>query len=164
MNITLYIDPRGPITVRDDDGITSMYAPGEWVGGEWVDTVIADLPKCARKAARELWKPDVVSEWRDLTQMPEPSTADIVEEYRQAVQGHVDAIAKTRRYDNGYALASYTASTNPVWAAEAQAFVAWRDAVWAHAYTELDKVTSGQREQPGVAEFIGELPVITWPG
>lgn len=28
---------------------------------------------------------------------------------------------------------------------------------------EMDKVLDGQRGQPGIAEFIGELPAIEWP-
>lgn len=83
--------------------------------------------------------------------------------YRLAIQHHVDEAARSRRYDSGNSLASYVTSTNEAWAAEAQAFVAWRDAVWQHAYAELDKVVAGEREQPGVDDFIGELPVIEWP-
>lgn len=71
--------------------------------------------------------------------------------------------ATARRYDGGVSLASYVASGNPAWAAEAQAFVAWRDAVWAYAYAELDKVQAGQREQPGVEAFLADLPQIEWP-
>lgn len=41
-------------------------------------------------------------------------------------------------------------------------FVAWRDAVWLYAYVERDRVMAGEREQPTVEEFIGELPVIEW--
>lgn len=85
-----------------------------------------------------------------------------VETFRSAIQHHVDAQAQSRRYDSGNSLASYVASTNEAWAAEAQIFVAWRDAVWLYAYAELDKVMAGEREQPSVDEFIGELPVIEW--
>lgn len=83
--------------------------------------------------------------------------------FQTAIQTHVDAAAVSRRYNDGNALAGYVASTNPDWAVEAQAFVAWRDQVWIYSYAELDKVMAGQREQPTEAEFIGELPVIEWP-
>ncbi|MCG8271571.1 hypothetical protein MIC97_08655 [Aquamicrobium sp. NLF2-7] len=89
--------------------------------------------------------------------------AELVEQFRVEIKCHVDAVAISRRYDSAVSLASYVASNNPAWAAEAQAFVAWRDAVWAYAYTEMDKVLDGQRGQPGIAEFIGELPAIEWP-
>lgn len=91
---------------------------------------------------------------------PPPPTID---DYRRAIQAHVDATARDRQYDSGVSCASYVNSTNPTWAAEASAFVQWRDAVWAYAFTELDKVQQGQRPQPTVAEIIGELPAIAWP-
>ena len=91
---------------------------------------------------------------------PQPPTAD---DYRLAIQNLIDSHAQSRRYDNGNSLATYVSSTIPQWAAEATAFVAWRDAVWAYAYAELDKVLAGEREQPSVEDFIGELPQIVWP-
>lgn len=97
-------------------------------------------------------------------QREEASRAGLIDQFRIAIQQHVDQTAKGRRYDNGVSLASYVASGNPEWAAEAQAFVQWRDAVWTYAYAELDKVLAAEREQPSVEEFIGELPVIEWPG
>lgn len=91
---------------------------------------------------------------------PEPPTLD---DYRIAIQTHIDATARQRDYDGGVSCASYVNSTNPQWAAEAQAFVAWRDAVWAHAFTELDKVQQELRAQPTVEEFLLELPMMQWP-
>lgn len=89
--------------------------------------------------------------------------AATIELFRTAIQAHVDQTAQSRLYDSGNSLASYVASTNTIWAAEAAAFVAWRDAVWLHAYADLDKVMAGEREQPSVEDFIGELPAIEWP-
>lgn len=91
---------------------------------------------------------------------PEPPTGD---DYRRAIQTMVDGEAQSKRYDNGASLASYAASTVPTWAAEANAFIAWRDQVWAYAYTELDKVQNGEREQPSVEDFLSELPSMEWP-
>jgi len=86
-----------------------------------------------------------------------------LDDYRQAVQAHVDTTAQERRYDGGHTCATYVGSTNPVWAAEATAFVAWRDAVWIYAFGELAKVETGLRPQPTIEEFLGELPTISWP-
>lgn len=91
-----------------------------------------------------------------------PARALTVEDYEEAIQAHVDQTARSRLFRDGVTLASYVASTNPQWAAEAVAFVAWRDAVWAHAYAELAKVQAGERAQPTVAEVLAELPVISW--
>lgn len=95
---------------------------------------------------------------------PEPPTPEqVIESFRIAIQHYVDVTAQSRRYDSGNSLATYVASTNEQWAAEAAAFVAWRDAVWAYAYSELDKVLTGAREQPAVMDFLDELPPMVWP-
>lgn len=85
------------------------------------------------------------------------------DDFADAIEAHVDAAAKSRNYASAVSLASYVQSTNAQWAAEAQAFVAWRDAAWGYAYGELAKVQAGQRAIPSVAEMISELPAIAWP-
>ncbi|MBB5041919.1 hypothetical protein [Shinella fusca] len=92
-------------------------------------------------------------------QPPAPSLTD----YENAIQGMIDATAKEKLFRDGVTLASYTASTNPRWAAESVAFIAWRDEVWAYAYSELAKVQAGQRDQPTAEDFLTELPPIVWP-
>lgn len=91
---------------------------------------------------------------------PEPLTQA---DYAAAIQAHIDAAAVSKQFNDGVTMASYAASTNLQWAAEAQAFVAWRDAVWAYAYAELEKVLTGQRPQPTIEAFLTELPAIAWP-
>ena len=91
---------------------------------------------------------------------PEPPT---LADYENAIQGLVDSTATEKMFRDGVTLASYVSSTNPQWAAEAQAFVAWRDAVWAYSYTELAKVQAGEREQPTPEDFLTDLPAIVWP-
>jgi hypothetical protein len=98
---------------------------------------------------------------------PEPVPPTIAD-YQAAIDAHIEATALARNYGSAslsatLSIATYVASTNPVWAAEAAAFIAWRDEVWAHAYTELGKVEAGLREQPGLEAFIDELPAIEWP-
>lgn len=91
---------------------------------------------------------------------PQLTTED---DYRLAIQTLIDSHAQSRRYDHGNSLATYVTSSNSAWATEAQAFVIWRDAVWAYAYAELDKVLAGEREQPSVEAILGELPELVWP-
>lgn len=86
-----------------------------------------------------------------------------ITDYENAIQNLVDNTARERQFRDGVTLASYTASTKPKWAAEAQAFVAWRDNVWSYAYGELAKVQAGQREQPTVEQFLTEIAPIAWP-
>lgn len=92
-----------------------------------------------------------------------PSPEQVIEGFRLAIQRHVDSQAISRRYDSGNSLATYVNSTNPEWAAEAVAFVAWRDSVWSYAYTEMDRVLNGDREQPTIDELLEELPKMEWP-
>ena len=89
--------------------------------------------------------------------------APAIADYENAIQNLVDSTAREKQFRDGVTLASYTASTKPKWAAEAQAFVAWRDNVWFYAYGELAKVQAGQRSQPTVEQFLGEIARIAWP-
>lgn len=90
---------------------------------------------------------------------PSPTIID----YENAIQNLVDSTAREKQFRDGVTLASYIGSTIPKWAAEAQAFVAWRDNVWFYAYGELAKVQAGQRQQPTVEQFIAEIAPIAWP-
>lgn len=90
---------------------------------------------------------------------PPPSAPPTIEDFRAAVQAHVDAVAVARLYDSGVSLASYIGSTNAAWAAEAATFIAWRDAVWAHVYALWAKAPADLTPEA----LIADLPRITWP-
>ncbi len=90
---------------------------------------------------------------------PKPTLAD----YEAAIQGIIDNTARERQFRDGVTLASYIGSTMPRWAAEAKAFIAWRDNVWFYAYGELAKVQAGHRQQPTVEQFLAEIAPIAWP-
>lgn len=90
---------------------------------------------------------------------PPPLT---VEDYRAAIQAHVDAKASEKGYENGFSCATYATSSIPQWAAEAGAFIAWRDNVWAHAFSMLDDPPD---PPPSPSGFISDpaFPVLVWP-
>ncbi|NTH50473.1 hypothetical protein G6L09_05725 [Agrobacterium rhizogenes] len=90
---------------------------------------------------------------------PVPGLSD----YTGSIAAMMDAKAKERRYENALSIATYIGSANIQWAAEAQAFVFWRDEIWGYCYAELDKVQAGTRSQPTVADFLAELPTLEWP-
>ena len=94
-----------------------------------------------------------------VREAPPPTLPD----YQAAIAAYLDEAAQSRQYDGAISLASYLGSTNPQWASEALAFVAWRDAVWVYAYAELGKAMNGERDVPTVAGFLTELPAIDWP-
>lgn len=94
--------------------------------------------------------------------VPEPAPLTL-DDFRRAIQAHIDATAQERGYDSGVSCASYVNSTNQAWASEASAFVARRDNAWAYVYAELEKVQSGLREQPTIEDILAELPPMIWP-
>ena len=104
---------------------------------------------------------DVVKEKPVFEPMP---PEQIKERLRRAVEDHVDETARERDYSSAVSLASYTASTREPWAAEAQAFVQWRDDVWEYVFARLAAVETGEDEPPESAEtFIQDLPAMVWP-
>ena len=90
---------------------------------------------------------------------PAPRLAAHVEACRQAIDAHVEARARALNYNSAAALAGYVGSTVPEWAAEAAAFVAWRDAVWVTAFAMLG--AADPMRPPGVEDVLAALP--EWP-
>lgn len=76
----------------------------------------------------------------------------------EAVQSHIDRQAREHGYRDSFALASYAGSTVPKWAAEAMAFVAWRDGIWLSAHK-----VAASNETPEMEAFIAALPPVEWP-
>jgi hypothetical protein len=107
---------------------------------------------------REGWTYDGSSFAAPQAVNPAVSLAD----YQRAVEAHVVATAQTRGYYSDVSLASYLGSTNAAWAAEAAAFVAWRDDVWETTLAALAAWQSGG-DAPTIAGLIAELPAIAWP-
>lgn len=103
------------------------------------------------------------SDWGAAPPIEPPSPSEIKAALAAAVQAHVQATARARGYDGAESCASYALSGNPVWAAEAGAFMAWRDAVWASALATLAAVEAGAEAVPTVDALIAGLPVIAWP-
>jgi len=84
-------------------------------------------------------------------------------QYEQAAQNLLDTTAKTQGYDGILSLASYATSTNPTFKAQAEAGIAWRDAVWTEGYSVLAQVEAGLLAQPTVESFLAMLPQMVWP-
>ena len=83
--------------------------------------------------------------------------------YQSKLQEAIDSKATEKQYGSGVLCASYVTSTNAQWAAEAQAFVAWRDNCFEYGYDYLDKVQSGEIPNPSIENFLTGLPTLTWP-
>lgn len=87
---------------------------------------------------------------------------ELVKRFTDIVQKVLDETAQSRNYDSIISVCSYATSNNPKFRAEAEACVAWRDAVWEYCYEELDKFERGEREVPSEKELIEELPKLEW--
>jgi len=106
--------------------------------------------------------------------IPQPTDAEIavklaelaveaqLDVFRQAVQRHIDATARSRGYDDGRSLAGYVSSSIPAWRAEAEAFTAWRDQVWLYLFDRLAQVQAGGAAPDSPEALIAELPQIAW--
>jgi hypothetical protein len=84
-------------------------------------------------------------------------------QYVDAIQSMLDAKVAERRYLSILSACSYANSTSPTFKAEADACLAWRDAVWLKAYAVFDQVTAGTMLQPTIPELLEMLPALTWP-
>lgn len=82
--------------------------------------------------------------------------------YEAAIAAHVEATARARTYSSAASCAGYATSTVAAWAAEAAAFVAWRDAVYLAAFDRLAEVQGGA-PAPTVEDLLASLPQIAWP-
>lgn len=87
----------------------------------------------------------------------------ILDSYVTATQEIIDQAAQAKGYDNGFSCASYVTSTNPQWAAEAQAFVAWRDQVWNYGLEIYDSVVNHGQPVPAMNFYLNGLPAMSWP-
>lgn len=92
-----------------------------------------------------------------------PTNEEAIAFMTNAVQQHLDSTARSRGYDSIISLCSYAGSTNARFAAEGQAGVVWRDAVWTSCIEILADVTEGRRPAPTVESLLGELPQMVWP-
>lgn len=81
----------------------------------------------------------------------------------KAVQKFIDSAAQSHDYDNIVSLASYSVSTDPIFAAEGKAGVAWRDACWRYCCQMLAAVDAGTKTMPTPEEAVSGLPPMVWP-
>lgn len=97
----------------------------------------------------------------DGTRLAELS-ALFVTDCTNAVQRHLDATAQSRGYDGILSACTYATSGVAKFAAEGQACLAWRDAVWSACYAILDDVQAGRRSAPTIDGLLKELPAMIW--
>lgn len=122
---------------------------------------------------------DILFDKWNVEGIPKPTEQEIMAEAAQCqkssdikasfdqIVSHIDnllnATALSKQYGSAVACATYATSSNPQWAAEAAAFISWRDAVFVYSIDIQTKVLADQIPIPTLEEFTAGLPVITWP-
>jgi hypothetical protein len=91
-----------------------------------------------------------------------PTNEEIIKSYEQEVNIYLNETAQSKDYTDMYSCLSYLFSTDNVWKAEANKFLAWRDEVWHKYYEIIDLVKSGKLNNLSNKEFIAQLPKINW--
>jgi len=95
--------------------------------------------------------------------IPEKTLPEILHEFNQGLQNFINSVSMQKQYESALHCATYATSTVAEWAAEAQAFIAWRDSVWTYSYAELAKFENSERQPVSFEDFLTELPAIVWP-
>jgi len=108
-----------------------------------------------------MWKPDP-SKIVTAEQKAAAERESMLASYKRAFDAHLDAVAQSRQYDNRLTIVAYASSTNAQWAAEAQAFIAWRDAALSYMFDRLAEVNAGGTA-PSVDDFVASIANIEWP-
>lgn len=98
-----------------------------------------------------------------VTMIELPTEQQIIDALTAVVQRSLDSAARAHHYDGILSLCSYSTSTDPVFAAEGQAGVIWRDACWRRCYEIMAEVRAATRPVPTGPELLAELPEIVWP-
>lgn len=107
--------------------------------------------------------PEEVLEFEQESQEWEDKANErLYEECEAALQQRIEDTAKAKQYDDAVACASYKDSTNQQWAAEAAAFIEWRDICYEYAFDYMEKAEKGEIE-PDFDDFVNGIPEITWP-
>lgn len=86
-----------------------------------------------------------------------PTKEQVVAQYEEALDAHLDAVAKADRWRDRFTFAVRAGYENP-WQAKAKAFGTWMDDCNARAYALLAAVTAGTTELPTVEDFIAAMP------
>lgn len=94
--------------------------------------------------------------------IPQAEQQALLATFDAALTAHLDKTAQEQRYDNRITCALRAGFDGP-FKAEGVAFAQWMDNCNAYAYQVMADVQAGRRAQPTLDQFIGELPILTWP-
>lgn len=86
----------------------------------------------------------------------------ILEKYQKAHDAHLDAAARSRRYDSIHTAALRAGFPGP-FHDEGVALASWMDQCNAIGYQIMAEIESGQRVAPTIDEYIAMLPELVLP-
>lgn len=133
-------DVAFPVPVELAEGVVAVPGHAEWAGDASVGVI----------------------DWAAVKLPKVPSQEEVLQGYISALDAHMDAQARTRRYDNRVTCSLRAGYPGP-FQAEGLAFATWMDACNAFGYQVLAEVQAGQRPTPTIEEFIQMLPALVWP-
>lgn len=95
------------------------------------------------------------------TELLDPLPADVV---RERITRWLDSVVQAKGYDNIVSCASYASSSDDVFRAEAQAAIAWRDAVYRRGHEILaDIPAAGVTTPDEVMALLPKPEEFGWP-
>lgn len=94
----------------------------------------------------------------DLSQVRTPES--ILDDFRRAIQCHLDGKAQARGYDDIKSAALRAGYPGP-FHDEGVKYASWMDMCWAKSYEILESVQLGKIAQPSVPELIAQMPELT---
>lgn len=144
--------------VQDAEG--AIVSGGAALPGWHVNAIWADDEPAAWASAR-IPHADAPRWWSGVARAASPVPPSL-SDYQVAIDAHVEATARARSYNGAASCAGYSTSTVAAWAAEATAFIAWRDQVYLEAFETLAAVQGGA-EPPSITALIAGLPAMVWP-
>ena len=72
-----------------------------------------------------------------------PTLDDLIAQTKASISAWLDSVVQAKGYDSIVSCASYAASTDATFKAEAEAAIAWRDAVYRRGYEILADIPDG---------------------
>lgn len=85
-----------------------------------------------------------------------------IAQFVQAMEGHYDAVAQVKKYDNRLTCTLRAGYAGP-FQSDGIAFAQWMDSINVYGYQVMAEALAGTRPMPTVEAFIAELPPMVWP-
>jgi hypothetical protein len=109
------------------------------------------------------YSPDLYVDGETVTIQPIQETPEeIIARLERAIDDHLDAVARSYRYESIRTMVTYAASEHPKFGPEGRAAVKWRDECYAFGIAKIEACTREDDPEPVPTEeeLIASLPII----